>query len=177
MRHAELEELPRFIRPMLASSGSAPTASGWALEVKWDGIRAQLRYDGGCVCLRSRPGRDCTEQFPELVDIAGALAARRVILDGELVCLDLEGKPDFGALRRRLTKQPRRSPPTGRRATMMILTCCISMAGLRADCRMRPGESSSQASSSRGPFGARPATSLGERRACSLLPPSRVSRA
>jgi bifunctional non-homologous end joining protein LigD len=78
---------------MLASPGSVPAEAGWALEVKWDGIRAQLRFDDRRVCVRSRPGRDCTAEFPELAAIAEALDSRRVILDGELVCLDGEGRP------------------------------------------------------------------------------------
>jgi ATP-dependent DNA ligase len=46
------------------------------MKVKWDGIRAQLRFDGRTVCVRSRPGRDCTDEFPELTEIAGAAAWR-----------------------------------------------------------------------------------------------------
>jgi len=87
---------------MLASAGAAPTAAGWAFEVKWDGMRAQLPYDGRRVCVRSRPGRDCTAEFPELAAIAATLGGRRVIIDGELVCLDHDGRPDFAALRARL---------------------------------------------------------------------------
>jgi bifunctional non-homologous end joining protein LigD len=55
------------------------------MEVKWDGIRAQLRYDAGGACLRSRPGRNCTAEFPELAELHDTLAGRNVILDGELV--------------------------------------------------------------------------------------------
>ncbi len=69
-------------------------------------MRAQLRYDGRRVCVRSRPGRDCAAEFPELAAIAEALGNRRVILDGELVCFDAEGKPDFAALRNRLGRRP-----------------------------------------------------------------------
>ena len=36
-------------------------------------MRAQLRYDGRRVCVRSRPGRDCAAEFPELAAIAEAL--------------------------------------------------------------------------------------------------------
>jgi ATP-dependent DNA ligase len=43
--------------------------------------------------VRSRPGRDCTHEFPELAAIAGALARASVILDGELVCFGAGGKP------------------------------------------------------------------------------------
>jgi ATP-dependent DNA ligase len=87
---------------MLARSGRFPDGDDWALEVKFDGMRAQLRWDGRTLCLRSRRGRDCTPEFPELRPIAGALGARRVILDGELVCFAADGHPDFQQLRRRL---------------------------------------------------------------------------
>jgi bifunctional non-homologous end joining protein LigD len=96
------EQLPRFVPPMLASSGALPEGERWVSEVKFDGIRAQLRWDGRTLCLRSRPGRDCTEAFPELAQLAGPLGRRRLLLDGELVCLDRDGRPDFTSLRARL---------------------------------------------------------------------------
>ena len=95
---------------MLASTGPTPVAGGWAFEVKWDGIRAQLRSDGCRVCVRSRPGRNCTAEFPELAELHSTLAGRRVILDGELVFLSADGKPDFVALRGRLAGRSRRAP-------------------------------------------------------------------
>src|SRR3954447_25367167 len=89
-----------LLRPGLPPADSAD----WALEVKWDGMRAQLRVErGGAWCLRSRPGRDCSEQFPELAHLASDLVGHDVLLDGELVCLDAAGRPDFHALRRRLS--------------------------------------------------------------------------
>jgi bifunctional non-homologous end joining protein LigD len=90
------------VAPMLARTGPVPVGDGWAVEVKFDGIRLQLRRDGRAVCLRSRPGRDCSEEFPELAAIEGALGSHRVLLDGELVCLGADGSPDFASLRRRL---------------------------------------------------------------------------
>jgi bifunctional non-homologous end joining protein LigD len=93
---------PRFIEPMLARSGTVPESRDWVLEVKFDGMRAQERVDGGSVCVRSRPGRDRTEEFPELGAMLDALGGRRVILDGELVCFADDGKPDFERLRGRL---------------------------------------------------------------------------
>jgi bifunctional non-homologous end joining protein LigD len=97
-----LEELPRFVAPMLARTGPLPAREGWAVEVKFDGMRLQLRRDGRAVCLRSRPGRDCSEEFPELGTITSALGRHRLLLDGELVCLGADGSPDFARLRRRL---------------------------------------------------------------------------
>ena len=97
------EQQPTFIPPMLLTSGTLPSGDTWTYEVKWDGCRAQLRYDGRSVSLRTRNGRECSADFPELAAIAGALGKRRVTLDGELVCLRSDGRPDFGRLRRRLT--------------------------------------------------------------------------
>lgn len=53
--------------------------------------------------MRSRPGRDCTHHFLELGEVAAALASSRVVLDGELVVFGEDGRPDFGAIRQRLT--------------------------------------------------------------------------
>jgi bifunctional non-homologous end joining protein LigD len=87
---------------MLARTGPVPVGGGWAVEVKFDGMRLQLRRDGRAVCLRSRPGRDCSEEFPELAAIASAPGRHRVLLDGELVCVGAGGGPDFASLRWRL---------------------------------------------------------------------------
>jgi bifunctional non-homologous end joining protein LigD len=96
------EPFPHFIAPMLlGSTTTVPDTPEWALEVKWDGMRAQTRVDGRGVTVRSRPGRDCTAQFPELSGL-GAVLPGPALLDGELVCLDQEGRPDFERLRGRL---------------------------------------------------------------------------
>ena len=94
----EREALPRFLAPMLLRPGLPPAdeRERWVLELKWDGMRAQLRIaDDGAWCLRSRPGRACSDQFPELTELAETLAGRPVLLDGELVCLGADGRPTF----------------------------------------------------------------------------------
>jgi bifunctional non-homologous end joining protein LigD len=91
---------------MLLRPGLPPASARdqWALEVKWDGMRAQFRVArDGIWCVRSRPGRNCSDQFPELARVADALHGHDMLLDGELVCLDHDGRPDFHRLRRRLT--------------------------------------------------------------------------
>ena len=109
----ERERFPRFIAPMLATTGPAPTRAGWAMEVKWDGMRAQLRFDRHAFYVRSRPGRDCTGEFPELAELNERLRGHEVILDGELVVMAADGKPDFAALRGRVTGRCRRGASTG----------------------------------------------------------------
>ena len=66
---------------MLARSGSLPTRSRWAYEVKWDGFRAIFRAGDG-YRVRSRRGWDMTVLVPEL----RALPAG--VYDGELVAFD-----------------------------------------------------------------------------------------
>jgi bifunctional non-homologous end joining protein LigD len=94
---------------MLAASGLPPDGDGWALEAKLDGMRAQIRIEAGSVCIRSRPGRDCTDEFPELEPLAEALGSRQVLLDGELFCEAEDGRPDFERLRCRLRASPERA--------------------------------------------------------------------
>lgn len=112
-----------FIEPMLVASGPIPAGDEWALEVKWDGARAQLRSDRGAMALRSQEGRLSTDQFPEVVEPHTGLTRHEVLLDGELVVLAEDGKPDFEALRSRLrahaddaVRRARRDAP----ATLMI---------------------------------------------------------
>ena len=85
---------------MLARAAPLPTATNvpWALELKWDGVRAQVRVERGRLTLRTRPGRDATCEFPELAPIGEAVHGHRVILDAELVRLDTDGHPDFAAV-------------------------------------------------------------------------------
>src|SRR4051812_44119322 len=102
MPPCRLEPLPRFLEPMLATSGGVPEGPDWAAEVKWDGLRGQLRHDGSRTTLRSRNGHDLSSAFPELVAEAGRRLRRPALLDAEIVCLNADGRPDFGAVRARM---------------------------------------------------------------------------
>jgi bifunctional non-homologous end joining protein LigD len=96
-----------LLRPGLPPAGARDR---WALELKWDGMRAQVRVArDGSWCLRSRPGRKCSDQFPELAAVAVALDGREALFDGELVCLGADGCPDFHRLRRRLSASDARA--------------------------------------------------------------------
>lgn len=89
--------LPDFIAPQLASAAAHPPAGAeWLHEIKFDGYRMQLRVQGGEAKLLTRTGLDWSKRFPEIRG-AGAMLADG-IYDGEIVGLDAEGRPDFGAL-------------------------------------------------------------------------------
>ena len=65
-------------------------------EPKHDGIRAIVELDGSEARLFSRLGNDKTAQFPEVVEPLrklGRRLRRPVILDGEIVAIDDEGRP------------------------------------------------------------------------------------
>ncbi|GAA1220872.1 ATP-dependent DNA ligase [Kitasatospora nipponensis] len=92
------------VEPMLATPGPLPRGAGWAFEVKWDGARAIARShpDTGVV-LTGRSGADLTAAFPEVVEaLREQLPEGPLVLDGELVCFDPEGRPSFALLQRRL---------------------------------------------------------------------------
>jgi bifunctional non-homologous end joining protein LigD len=64
-------------------------------EIKWDGFRALVYSGADGVRLVSRNG-NTFKSFPALCDgVARDLKGRRCVLDGEIVCLDAGGKPQF----------------------------------------------------------------------------------
>ena len=79
-----------------------PPGDGWAYEMKWDGVRALTLVRPGTVRITSRNGRDVTAGYPELHALAADLGAAEVLLDGEIVALNEEGRPDFQLLQRRM---------------------------------------------------------------------------
>ena len=64
-------------------------------ELKWDGIRAMIVLDEGEITIRSRNHRDVTAKFPELIIAEEAFRNTSGVFDGEIVCLDEDGRPDF----------------------------------------------------------------------------------
>jgi bifunctional non-homologous end joining protein LigD len=88
--------------PMLATPGVMPTGSGWAFEVKWDGVRAVTSVTDGQVVVTGRNGRDITARYPELGGLAGTFAGHRAVLDGEIVACDDGGFPSFERLQERM---------------------------------------------------------------------------
>ena len=100
--------LPEQLLPMLAKAGELPPSAEderWGYEVKWDGIRALLWCDHGHVTIRSRTQKEIGDRYPEVHRIGRQLAARQaleVVLDGELVALDAQGRPSFERLQSRM---------------------------------------------------------------------------
>jgi bifunctional non-homologous end joining protein LigD len=97
------EPMPSGLQPMLARSGKLPPREEqFGFEVKWDGIRTVLYADHGHAELRGRNGSDFTPRYPEVRELARSLGARRMVLDGEVVAFDDQGRPSFERLQSRM---------------------------------------------------------------------------
>jgi DNA ligase-1 len=91
-------EVGRPVQPMLAST--APTveaalerAGEAAVEWKLDGVRVQLHKDGDEARVFTRTLDDVTARVPEVVERLAALGVRSAVLDGELIALRPDGRP------------------------------------------------------------------------------------
>ena len=108
---------PRYTEPMLATLADRPFDDpDWLFEVKWDGYRVQAVVRDGAVRLYTRNGHDASTYFPDLLPAPTSwLAAGDAVLDGEVVALDEQGRPDFSLLQARISQATGGRVP-GRRA-------------------------------------------------------------
>ena len=95
--------LPLSTEPMEARSAfSLPVESGrWQYEPKWDGFRCLAFKSGPDIDLRAKSGKPLGRYFPEVVAMLGALAAKKFVIDGELV-IEQDGALAFDVLQMRL---------------------------------------------------------------------------
>jgi hypothetical protein len=70
----------------------------WIFEIKYDGFRALAHVEDGAARLVSRTGHVYKAFTPLCAEIVAKVRARTALLDGEVVCLDERGTPDFYAL-------------------------------------------------------------------------------
>jgi bifunctional non-homologous end joining protein LigD len=84
-----------YIKPMLAKLHDKPfDDKEWVYEIKWDGYRAIAEIGKQETRLYSRNGLSFKEDYPVVFEELSKLK-NQVILDGEIVALDKEGKPRF----------------------------------------------------------------------------------
>ncbi|MBX7080648.1 MAG: DNA ligase D [Nannocystaceae bacterium] len=90
------------IEPMLAQIGEEPfSREGWLFELKYDGYRVLAASEARRPELRYRSGFDATAAFPEVARTLAALPYERMVLDGEIVVLDDDARPNFQRLQKR----------------------------------------------------------------------------
>lgn len=92
----------RPVLPMLASSApdvaaamdkAAGSDGPCGVDAKLDGIRIQVHRSGDDVVVATRSLDDITGRLPEVVEVVRALPAHDVVLDGEALWLDADGRP------------------------------------------------------------------------------------
>ena len=88
------------IQPMLAASApdvtEATEKSGLPALVdhKLDGIRVQVHKDGDLIKIFTRSLDEITERLPEVSATVAALPYRTLVLDGEVLAFQPDGKPE-----------------------------------------------------------------------------------
>jgi len=127
------------IAPMLAQTAADPAdalrqlGGGEAVfEWKMDGARIQAHKSGDVVRLYTRNLNDVSASIPEIVDAVRALTVSDVILDGEAIAFDANGRPyPFQITMRRF----------GRRLDVDALRAELPMRAFFFDCLRLEGQS------------------------------------
>ena len=91
-------QLFRPVHPMLAGTAddvdeALADLGEAALEFKLDGARVQVHRSGDDVAVYSRALNNVTAAVPEVVEAVRALPAKNLILDGEVISLLPDGRP------------------------------------------------------------------------------------
>ena len=95
-----------FIEPMdCALVSNLPEGADWTYEVKLDGYRAIGVKTSREAVLYSRNHKNFNKRFPQIADALNDLPADTVI-DGEVVALNEDGRPDFHRLQYLLGETP-----------------------------------------------------------------------
>ena len=99
----DLTSLPKanagFIEPMKALLvDRLPKGSDWLYEIKFDGVRALALKDGKSLSLISRSGKDLGQKYPSVLQDLKDLKPKQLVLDGEVVAVDEQGRSAFQLL-------------------------------------------------------------------------------
>ena len=81
------------MEPILTNS--IMQGDGWIHQVKWDGIRGLCYKDNINIRLYTKSGRERSLWYPEVTREIMQINCKQVVLDGELIVPDEEGKPSF----------------------------------------------------------------------------------
>src|SRR3954468_12378077 len=86
---------------------------GYFFDEKLDGIRGIAHIENGVVRIINRRGDNIINRYPDLVaGLQMAFPEGHVVLDGEIVCYDAEGNPNFRLAHTRDAQSNQRSIAT-----------------------------------------------------------------
>jgi bifunctional non-homologous end joining protein LigD len=119
------DPMPSRIEPCLALlTSKVPKGEEWQYEIKWDGYRLAIHVELNGVRIITRGGHTWTDRFPHIAAAARAFSPRTLILDGEAVVLDDQGRSDFSMLQKALGG--RGGKRSAGRPSSLRSTCSIS---------------------------------------------------
>jgi bifunctional non-homologous end joining protein LigD len=100
---------PAKWKPQLCATADTPPrndlgGAGWIHEIKYDGYRTLVFFEGGAVRLITRNGLDWTSRYEALAKAFGKLACKSAILDGEVVVQDPRGVTSLDLLEKALSE-------------------------------------------------------------------------
>jgi bifunctional non-homologous end joining protein LigD len=97
--------MPTTWRPQLAETADVPPAGpGWLHEIKYDGYRTLVFFEGGSVRLITRNGHDWTARYAALARSLAKLPCKSALLDGEVVVQDPRGVTSINLLEEALSR-------------------------------------------------------------------------
>lgn len=96
-------KMPELISPELATLVDEPPAGKeWLHEIKFDGYRLIIIKKKNKTKIFTRNQNDWTDRFTSIATAVNALPIENLILDGEVVVLDADQKPNFQLLQHSL---------------------------------------------------------------------------
>ncbi|MDB5217579.1 MAG: ATP-dependent ligase, partial [Myxococcaceae bacterium] len=104
---------------------------GWIYEVKLDGVRILADKREDRVALGYRKLRTATSSYPEIAEAVAKLAEERVVLDGEVVAFDAEGRPDFQRLGTRIQSRGKDARRAARSVPVVYVVFDVLVIGDR----------------------------------------------
>ncbi|HEY0649730.1 DNA ligase D, partial [Phenylobacterium sp.] len=97
--------MPTKWKPQLATPAEiAPKGKGWVHEIKYDGYRTLVFFEGGQVRMITRNGVDWTHRYAALAKAFAKLPCKSAILDGEIVVQDPRGVAKLDLLEHALSQ-------------------------------------------------------------------------
>jgi bifunctional non-homologous end joining protein LigD len=94
--------MPQAPAPMLCTLIAEPFNNpDWIFETKFDGLRVLGIFDGKDLTLLSRNQASQNVAFPDIADALRKSLSKPAIVDGEVVCLDRNGRSSFRLLQQR----------------------------------------------------------------------------
>lgn len=103
----QLASPSKNLAPTVTDALDILVSQGYIFDMKWDGVRCVVHMEHGKVThMVNRRNLEIAFRYADVVAcLEEALPSATLVLDGEIVCMNADGMPDFGAIHRRDAQQ------------------------------------------------------------------------